>query len=73
MSKLTSEKNSLLSVVLRNVSRPKLQKVLERGEGHVETIGECVAEKEDEELVIEKGDAVVHLKLKQKRMLLVCS
>jgi hypothetical protein len=56
----------VLSVVLGDVAGPELQEVLEGGEGDVETVGERVAEKEDEELVVLKGYAVVHLKIKER-------
>ena len=52
----------VLSKLLGDITGPDLQEVLEGGQGHVEAEGESVAEKEDEELIVLKSDAVVHLK-----------
>ena len=44
-----------------DVTLPELQKILEGGEGDEQAVGERVAEKEDEKLVVLKRDAIVHL------------
>ena len=48
--------------MLWDVAGPELQKVFEGREGDVEAVGQSVAEEEDEELVVLKRHAVVHLK-----------
>jgi hypothetical protein len=48
--------------MLWNVAWPELEKVLERRERDVQTVGQSVTEKEDEKLVVLKRDAIVDLK-----------
>ena len=38
---------------------PEPEEILERAEGHEQTVGEAVEEEEDEVLVVVEGDAVV--------------